>query len=741
LISLDFRAYFKQLRLPSYFGDIISRQISGLSFPRRRESIMSSSRGKTGYEWVPACAGMTEFEDFTGRGHMKLYFKKYLAFLRIHYPALITGARQLVAQKNNATPLSAILNNFPVIHTYRQDQPAPFNPDLVLQLVTTLNTFLCVDRHVVNPVYYRAQLAEQNNVNLSEILTNQTTLIKLVNEMTLIACQEILTEHGQINPVLINTLGLENLPDSKRMREALVQSFVTEMIMPVMQHAWLNDNKAKNDLLNMIDRKTFLHSVFAKVLNAKTNACVANAVSAIWEDDAALAILLNAKTTDLLNILVQMTTTSMPLPTLDKIFSEDYRIPAGAIITEAFFHELKIGGLSAFDFMARHIGKLLITKIAANVNDFAIYGKPWATDFNNKDYLLHLTLSDKKQNDLPCDLSKPFPPFKADVVRQMVAYFHHQIILLTVDVANNPNINKFVTKITLFAFSQLLDANGNIKAEILDQLNYADINYDANQLITAYLRKLMCTVLAEWLQEFNHLNAVPSYLYDVVRHIESQLAQGLSLAILSQLGGFPTFADKQTVKCFQFALPEFSQANLSLTHCITELYAKMVLMAETKEAFIDFDEEHITQTQHLADTLTEIEKRHKIFAANVSVDEILSQNENELAALNATAKKLDEQAIELDHQLEAICLSHIYQPLPALKDQTNTLQQAQTHCLQNIAVECKKADALNIRLKQLNDNIDNIDYLFAFGNNTEAFILSKTSNPGNVQLAANRRIN
>jgi hypothetical protein len=156
-----------------------------------------------------------------------------------------------------------------------------------------------------------------------------------------------------------------------------------------------------------------------------------------------------------------------------------------------------------------------------------------------------------------------------------------------------------------------------------------------------------------------------------------------------------------------------------LVHAIAEMRVKINLITETKHHFAVFDEEHIDGTEDLVNILLEIQQRNNIFANQFSMDgahELLLQNENELNALNTGAKKLDEQATQLDHQLDELHLNHIYEPLPVLQEKVAGFMREQNLCLENIASETAKAEALNARLKQLNENSD-LDYLFAFTKN------------------------
>jgi hypothetical protein len=646
---------------------------------------------------------------------MKLYFNKYIAFLGFHYPTLIAGARLLVAQNSKTTnikPLSAIFSQFPVT---LMDQPPAFDPDVMLELVSTLNSFLCLDSHVVNPVYHR--ILTTGHVNLSEQLLNQPTLTELIKKISAIACREILTERGQVNPVLNNTFGLDKLTSSHKVSESIVQSFATEIIFPVLLNAWLNDNKAQNDLLNLVDRKVFLHKVFSSIIDETQDMHLADTLVEIWQDDVMIKKIMSASSSDLI----------AALQSLENAKQE---------VTAAFYSELKMSGLAAFDFMTRHIGKQLVTTIAANINDYVIYGKPWASDFNNKDYLMHISIMDNDlTSNLPSNLLKPFAPFKAAMIAEMTAYFHHEIIMLTMGapcLEANLNINKFVTKIMLFAYSQLLDAEGNVRTAILSQLNYENTAANRQQLITDYLRKLLVTILARWMQEFqaefNERNIAHAYLDEIVKYIESLLARGLNIEILSRVKGFPTFAKKQSIKNFQLVLSDFARDDISLIHAVAEIRAKIDLINEIKHHFAVFDEEHIDGTEVLVNILVEVQQRNNLFASHFSIDgahEILVQNEKELAELDAGAKKLDEQATQLDHQLDELHLSHLFESLTVLQEKVAGYVRAQDLCLQNIASETAKAKVLNARLKQLNENSE-MDYLFTFTKNIPGYIHSPT---------------
>jgi hypothetical protein len=355
-------------------------------------------------------------------------------------------------QKNHSTLFGSCSNSLKLNLTNHSTDKTPLNirpilnklfelrganaPKFIMSLAPHRHAFL-MTKHPVLPV---EKLIQEKLVHLKAIANSDQNLRRYARAMITFACREILDDHGQLHPELVELLGLqdamaqlENDEDKNIVRDGFVTAFVTEFLYGNLEIIYKENPTYNNDIFSLISGRQLTIAIVNK-LQSQFNDASPSTPEGKAKKYLLKLIADNVKEAELKKI-IQLPAGEIPqaLTTLilteksiveattadsddeeqkpqglfgrlsasmaaSKAKTEAAKKPAAEllkkILTEAI-HEVadvqrNLAKMNADSFVKETFNFAVPSIMAEVLEDFTANGKPLVQDFNNVDFLEYL---------------------------------------------------------------------------------------------------------------------------------------------------------------------------------------------------------------------------------------------------------------------------------------------------------------------------------------------------------------
>jgi hypothetical protein len=574
-----------------------------------------------------------------------MLFVKYLRYLKEENPALFTASATAVA----AGQLVHIFDHFLI----RDLLLLPFDSSKLEMLAQCLQDFLCDESLDVSPFSGDFEINENDKLRAHiKNVKNNPKIKKFIRAMINIACEELLTEQAAIQPEIIELLGLADLMQSREgsdlnvIRANLVASFITEIIMGLVLQKWCGTESYINNMITRMDvgrlaRRIFVMTKQSLLQEGPPDHSSVELLTRIWNTPGNFQKIIQvpAQMATKINTLVSAAIDEESTWLSRQIFPQDdeqRKKKLHGLIQWAFKSETDKALTSTFRFVLKTVNYVLPDIVKEKLGDYVKYGKALVDDFDQHTYIDFIKVNTAKVNDFPVIFSHEakVSPFSEWVILELAQYFHELLLQSgatdSVNISQTQLFKNVLAKMVFYAYAQILDAQGNIKPELVVILkrDNRDLVIDEQQraeLISSYLRSLLISAFNYWLNlpgfqiEFSNSKLPLMAINKLISAIEASLAEGLNKQFLQELNVFPIFGDASLADRFAIPLTVATSKGTSVGLVIDDIRRKLRFVNEKIATNEIFMQEKITEFARLQRMADDVNTRVTVYEESMGI--------------------------------------------------------------------------------------------------------------------------
>jgi hypothetical protein len=416
------------------------------------------------------------------------------------------------------------------------------DPELITALTPLLYKFIFEEVYSISAIDFLSKKFDASNLaNLENELAQSPTLAKFAQAIISVASFEILDEKGRLQPRLIELFNLSHIVkkvDAVPLAMHFISLYLHRIVIPLLKSTWIFNKSVKQGTLAKVTPKILANQIVISMKRdlhvdnpTKSQTRLLRAIGMVGNNKLASERISSSRMDNLVESMVreicavpEKKEESSILNALSSIFTvsqspADYEAEVRIMLRTSYNNDIEEISREMVSFAEAPLNRLVTQMLKVKLNDMKLYGKGLADNFDHHDFVMYLG-ANPESNDYPIVATDVVTPFPHEITTILATHLHDLMIRKDEGFENSKRLKKFVSRVMLYAYAQVLNEEGEVKEPLREsQIYISNSNgsskdgIESSLFVSTFIRKLLITVFYEWLSNAIMQNEYNASLY------------------------------------------------------------------------------------------------------------------------------------------------------------------------------------------------------------------------------------